>query len=183
MTSRTRVWLCVLSLMLCAWPVIPGADPAPWIDRFARSGSHFKEVVACVVGLPLMLVRAFSFMIGSCTLAMMAWSRLKQGAVGRGRLQPILFPLLSVILVAAQALPFVTVPPGTSIRPMAWAAYVLAGALGLAVVSVVRTISEFRRGANKLVCFAALLLSLATVAMPTLSLHAIAIIKGFSLSP
>jgi hypothetical protein len=183
MTSRTRAWACALAVVLCAWPVIPGADPAPWIDRFARSGSHSREVVACIVGLPLMLARGFSFMIGSGALALMAWSRLKQCAIAKGRLQPILFPLLSLILVAAQALPFVTVPGGTSIRPMAWAAYVLAGALGLAVVSVVRTISAFRRGANKLVCFAALLLSLATVAMPTLSLHGIAIIKGFSLAP
>ena len=183
MTSRTRVWVCALAMVLCAWPVIPGADPAPWIDRFAGSGSHFKEVVACVVGLPLMLARAFSFMIGSGTLALMAWWKLKQGAAAKGRLQPILFPLLGLILVAAQALPFVTVPGGTSIRPMAWAAYVLAGALGLAVVSVVRTVSALKRGASKPACGAALLLSLATVTMPTLSLHTVAIIKGFSLAP
>jgi hypothetical protein len=182
MSARTRVWVCALAVVLCAWPIIPGADPAPWIDRFARSGSHWREVVASIVGLPLMLARGFSFMLGSGTLASMAWSRLKHGAVAKGALRPMLFPLLSLILVAAQALPFITVLPGTSIRPMAWAAYVLAGALGLTAVSVVRTIGEFRRGANKLACTAALLLSLAAPAMPTLSLNAVALIKGFSLA-
>ena len=66
---------------------------------------------------------------------------------------------------------------------MAWAAYVLLAAVALTVLSVVSTVSAFKRRGSSVVCVLALVLSLAVIVTPTVSLHAVAKIKGFTLAP
>ena len=116
-------------------------------------------------------------------LGVMAWKRFSRSAARGGVLEPLALPLLSLILVGAQALPFLVVPGGTSIRPMAWGAYVVAAALGLAALSLARSLSALKRGGNRAVCAAAMVLSLAIVVVPSLSIKAVAGIKGFRLGP
>ena len=183
MSPRTRACLCVAALVLCAWPLIPAADPLPWITQGTQTGSGLKRAVVSIVGLPLMLAHGWSFMVGSGALALMAWLRIRQGAVAQGRFGAIVFPLISLGLIGVQALPFLSVPAGSSIRPLAWAAYAVGGALALAVISVVRSISALRRGGPWWVCLGAVLLSVGIVIVPSLSLKAVAAIKGFSLAP
>jgi hypothetical protein len=183
MSKRFQILLVLLAVGLCLWPMIPGADPALCLERLGKGASKPVEAIVTIVGLPLMLLYGFSFMIGSGTLGVMSWRWLRRRAAANGLMQPILLPLFSAVMVGLQALPFLVVPAGTSIRPMAWAAYVLVGALALTIISVARSISALKRGGNGLVCITAVVLSLGIVVMPSLSLKAVAWIKGFTLAP
>ena len=183
LSARTQKIIYCLSGALCCWPLIPGADPLSWMQRSAKGAPQAIQGVVAIVGYQLMLLYALSFMIGSGALGVMAWKRFSRSAARGGVLEPLALPLLSLILVGAQALPFLVVPGGTSIRPMAWGAYVVAAALGLAALSLARSLSALKRGGNRAVCAAAMVLSLAIVVDPSLSIKAVAGIKGFRLGP
>jgi hypothetical protein len=183
MSPRARIVLALLAGALCLWPMVRGADPALLIDRLGKGPSGPVQTIVGIVGLPLMLSYGFSFMIGSGTLGLMGWLRLRRETAAGSTLHPALLPLFSAVMVGIQALPFLTVPAGTHIRPMAWAAYVLVGAIALTVISVVQSISALKQGGKMPACVLALVLSLGIVVIPTLSLNAVAKIKGFSLGP
>jgi hypothetical protein len=152
------------------------------MQRSAKGVPESVQTAVTIIGLPLMLVHGLSFIIGSGTLGLMAWQRFSRSAAKNSVLEPLGLPLLSLILVGVQALPFIVVPAGTTIRPLSWAAYVVAAALALAALSIARTFSALKRGGNKAVCIAALVLTLAIVVVPSLSLKAVASIKGFRLA-
>jgi hypothetical protein len=181
-SARTKPLLAVLSLLLCTWYVV-ARDPMTSLDAFAESLPEALQVVLVIVVLPFMLLFSFSFMIGTALLALLAWLRFGRATSSPGWFQPIVLPLLSMCWAAAQAVPLFRVPAGEAIRPMAWAAYVLMGALALTVLSIISTISAFKRRGSSPVCVLALALSLTVLVIPTLSLHAVAKIKGFTLAP
>jgi hypothetical protein len=181
-SPRTKPLLAVLALLLCTWYVV-AEDPMTSLDAFAESLPDPLQVVLVIVVLPLMLLFGFSFMLGTALLALLVWLRFGGDTPSSSRFQPVVLPLLSMLWVAVQAAPFLSVPAGQSIRPMAWAMSVFIGALVLTVYSFVTTISAFKKRGNRVVCTLALLFSVTIIVLPTLSLHTVAKIKGFTLAP
>ncbi|MBN8248120.1 MAG: hypothetical protein J0L84_11830 [Verrucomicrobia bacterium] len=180
--SRIEPVMAVLALLLSAASFVP-RDPLTGLETFAESLPGPAGAILDLVILPLRLLSGFSFMLGTALLALLIWRRVGMGAPRTGRFQPLLLPVLGLIWLVVQAAPFFTVPAGGSIRPMGWALYVFMSALTLACGSVLNTLSAFKNGGNRVVCSLAMLLSLTMVVIPSLSLHAVARLKGFTLAP
>lgn len=153
------------------------------LTPFVESLPEWLQMGLCVIVMPLMMLYGFSFMLGTGICALLLWRRVASGAATSHALYPLVLPVLCILWLALQAAPFLRVPAGSSIRPMGWAAYTLMSALLLMVFSIIRSVAAFRSGKHKLICSVAVLLSVAVIAVPSLSLHGVAQLKGFSLSP
>jgi|GEM_PF-7050148 len=182
MTKRTIVLFCILSALLCAWPQL-APDPFWLLDVTAKSVPEPIQWVLCIVMIPLMFLHGLSFMSGTGILAWLALrtclARFQQSHAYR----PLILPCLSIVWLVMQATPFLSVPAGSWIRPMGWAALTMLAAFLLMIFSLSASIASLRRQHNKPVSVVAILLSLAIIAVPSFALNAIASIKGFHLSP
>ena len=85
-------------------------------------------------------------------------------------------------VVIAYAIPFLTLAPGTSIRPMAWAALMFLVALVTLIVGLPSALISFF-SCSKRVGIAGLLLSLTPLPLASVLLHLIAKICGLELAP
>jgi len=142
------------------------------------------EPVFGMLMMPFLFFYGYSFMIGSAIITLLIWfATRKWMSVHPCALEPLLFPVLSLLWLVVQALPFLQIATGTPIRPMGWALYTGLSALGLMIVSIVRTIGMFKKGMNKVVCLLATLVSAVLIAAPSVSLNAIARFKGLILEP
>ena len=142
------------------------------------------QMALCFVVMPLMFLQGFSFMAGTAILAAMLWfAGRKSIAIHAAALMPLAVPVLSALWLAAQALTFLTLARGTSIRPMGWALFVGMSSIALMILSIVNTVLQFKKGNNKIICSIALVLSLLVIAVPSVALHAVAQIRGLVLVP
>jgi hypothetical protein len=183
MTARTQVLIWLLALLLCAWQFVSTDDPMFLLTPFAESLPESLQVLLCAIVIPLMLLYAYSFMLGTGICAFFLWRRVAVGPATSHAFFPLLLPLLCILWLALQAAPFLRVPAGTHIRPMNWTACTFGSAVLLTVFSIIRSIAAFREGKNKFVCSVAMLLSVAMIIVPSLSLIGVARLEGFGLSP
>ncbi|HUI06128.1 MAG TPA: hypothetical protein VL486_03905 [Verrucomicrobiae bacterium] len=156
------------------------------VDFYLHFGDSLPEswqIVFAVCMGPLMMLYGFGFFLGSGIFAVFAWRKLSEDPYKSCALQPLVVPLLSITWLALQAVPFLRVPSGTPIRPMGWAFFTLLSACVLMVVSVIASFLAFRRGKNKFACAFAVVLSIAMLVVPSLSLCGVARLKGFLLEP
>jgi hypothetical protein len=182
MTARAHVLIWLLALLLCAWPVSTD-DPMFLLPSFADSLPESLQVLLFVIVLPLGLLHGFSFMLGTGICAWLLWRRVAGGAATSHTLYPLVLPLLCILWLALQVAPFLLVPKGSSIRGLGWSAYTCLSTLLLMVFSIRSSIAEFRRGKHKFVSSVAVLLSVAIIFVPTLSLQCVARLTGFRFAP
>ena len=182
MTKRTTTLLCVLAALLSAWSLI-AADPFALVGDSLESLPEPIQMVVCVVMMPFMLLHGYSFMIGTGIFALLAARACRQRLPKTHTSGPLLFPMVSIAWLALQATPFFRVPAGSSIRPMGWAAFTMMSAFLLMLCSLGTSIASLRKQKNKTGSVLAIILSLTIVVVPGFALHAVAQIKGFSLSP
>jgi len=182
MKKQTAFLLCIMAGLLCAWSLI-AEDPFTFLDSFANFLPEALQMVLVLVMMPFMLLHNFSFMIGTGILGVLVLRQCRQEPLQSHALRPLVFPLLSMVWLTAQAAPFLCVPAGSSIRPMGWAMYTMLSALVLMLVSLGASIASLRKQKRKTASVVAILLSLAIIVVPSLALQAVAQIKGFNLSP
>lgn len=182
MTKRTTTLLCVLAALLSAWSLIAD-DPFALVGDSLDSLSEPVQMVVCVVMMPFMFLHGFSFMIGTGIFALLAGQACRRRLPETHTFRPLLFPIVSIAWLALQATPFFGVPAGSSIRPMGWVAFTMMSALLLTLGSLGISIASLRKQENKTGSVLAIILSLAIIVIPGFALHAVAQIKGFSLSP
>jgi len=85
-------------------------------------------------------------------------------------------------IVIAYTIPFLTLAPGTGIRPMGWAALMFLVALGTLIVGVPSSLISFK-SCRKRIGFAGLVLSFTPLPLASVLLHLIAKICGLELEP
>jgi hypothetical protein len=90
--------------------------------------------------------------------------------------------LLGNGIVVASEIPLLMLAPGTSIRPMGWAALMFLVALVTLIVGLPSSLISFK-SCSKRVSFVALLLSLTPLPLASVLLHLIARICGLDLAP
>ena len=184
MTRRLKGLILILALCLCAVSFVDMEDAFTLlVGDFVDSLPGFLQIVLAACMIPLVVLYGFGFFLGSGVFALVAWRRLSEDPYKSHALQPLALPFLGITWLALQAVPFLRVPSGTPIRPMSWAAYTLLSALVLMAVSVSASIAAFRRGKNKFACTFAVILSIAMLVMPSLSLRGVALLKGLQLEP
>ena len=179
MSTRSKVLLIIISLLLCTWSIV-GPNPMAALSPFAESQPKALQVVLGLVVLPFWLCFNFGFMIGTALLGFLIWLRFGRASVNRSWFQPVVLPVLCVLCEAIQAAPYLRVPAGASIRPMGYFLCALISGLAftcLSVASVIVYWSKVRR--NYGMCTVALVLGLMALPVGLLSLRAVANIKGF----
>jgi len=187
--ERLQVLLLIASVLLIVFPLIIDSDT--WGTLFESAFSwvpdHPPQPLEAFFGMlmmPFLMFHGFSFMIGTTGVALLAWLAVVRATASHPiALRPLVLPLLSVSWLAAQSLPFLQLSRGTPIRPMGWALYVGMAALALTALSVANTITEFKKGSNRIVCVFALVLSLLVITVPSFALRSIAEVKGLILEP
>lgn len=130
-----------------------------------------------------MLLHGFSFMAGT---GILGWPALRAG-LGRvpesRAYRTLVLPCMSIVWLAIQGTPFLSIPKGTWIRPMGWAGLTMLAAFLLMIFSLSKSIAALRRYPSKTVPVVAILFSLVILVTPSYALHTIAYIKGLHLSP
>ena len=180
-SRRTTYVLLVVAIVLIVWAMIAGDDPLGPLGPLAERLPSVWQAVSLIVLLPLMLLSMFGFQIGTAILALLALLAInRRNAAHPSRMEPLVVPVLSMIWLAAQALPFLRTPAGTAIRPMGWAGLMFMSALCLMVLSLVSTIRQFLKRGNTIQCWLAMLMSFGLVPVPFLSLYAVAWVAGLS---
>ena len=180
MTRRLKRLILVLALCLCA------ASFVDLVDVYLHFGDSLPEawrIVLAVCMSPLIILYGFGFFLGSGVFAVFAWRKLSEDLYRSHTFQPLALPLVSITWLALQAAPFLGVPSGTPIRPMAWAVFTGFSALVLMAGSVSASIAAFRRGKNMCACTFAIVLSIVMLVVPSLSLRGVASLKGLYLEP
>ena len=137
-----------------------------------------QHVVATLIVMPLLLLHGFSFAIGTGILAVLAWRKISRFET----LQIPSLPVLSIVWLALQAAPFLSIPEGESIRPMTWAVFAFIAAVFLIILSIYNAIAAMLNGKSKIICIMSICISAFIITIPYLSLQAIAEFKGFTLS-
>lgn len=183
MKSR-RSLLVILAALLIVLSAVGPEDPFSFLDSVMTRFSDSLQMVLTIFIMPLMMLHGFSYMIGTGILALIAGYSVKKWDVANSRYWgPLTFPVISLLWLASQALPFLSIPTGTHIRPMGWAMSVTISSLILMVIGITRSVVSFRSGQNKSACSLSLLVSIAFLIVPSVSLHIVASVKGLILSP
>ena len=183
MKSR-RSLLVILAVLLIVLSIVGPEDPFSVLDSVVIRFSDSLQVVLTIFIIPLIMLHGFSYMIGTGILALIAGYSVKKWDAANSRYwRPLTFPVISLLWLVSQALPFLSIPTGTHIRPMGWAMSVMMSSLTLMVIGITRSVVSFRRGQNKTACSLSLLVSIALLIVPSISLHVVASVKGLILSP
>jgi hypothetical protein len=95
----------------------------------------------------------------------------------------IWIPLLCDAFIFAQALQFLAVPSGASIRPMGWCLFTFFLSIGATVFGLIYVTNQSRIGRSKLLCTIGYFLSVFPIPISMFSLRLMAAIKGFELAP
>lgn len=184
MTRRTKILLIALALLLCTWSFAGSRDPFWMVDLLMKGSPDSVQMAFCVVLIPFMFLQGFSFHVGTAILTLLVWfERMKRLGVHASDLPPLTLPMFSYLWLATQAVVFLSLPRGTPIRPMGWALCVGSASLVLTILSIANTVAQFKKGKNKVKCSIALLASIFVIAVPSLSLHIVAQIRGLVLEP
>jgi hypothetical protein len=183
MTSRTAIVLIIIALFFCLLPFFVSMERFDsFLDTldFVESLPEFvQQVVGTLILMPLLLLHGFSFAIGTGILAILLWRIISRFET----LQIIALPLFSIVWLALQAAPFLSIPAGESIRPMGWTAFAFIAAVFLIILSVYNAIAAMLNGKSKIISLASICLSAVIITIPALSLNAVAAFKGLTLSP
>ena len=142
-----------------------------------------QRAFVCLLGLPFRLSGFTGFLAGTMLLALIVWERLLRQPFRSHALQPLVLPVVGALWVAAQAVPLLFVPPGSSARLMAWAGMALCAAFTVMIVGMANAAYGWNQGKNRLVRVLAMLLSIGVLAVPSLAMHTAASAVGFTLSP
>jgi len=183
MKGQTTILLLILAVLLCVCHLVPLQDPFSLLEPFARGLPEALQMALAMLVTPLMMLYSYSFAIGTFIGALIVWLTLSREPAKSHPLHPLVLPILSILWLTVQAVPFLQVPPGSRIRPMAWAAYTLTSALALMTLSIIQNIGLIRKGKNEFICAISLFLSVAIIVVPSFSLHTVARIQGFELAP
>ena len=184
-TEKAKSVVAILAIIAIAWSLLFDESLlSSRLDTFMADKSDKVQMAYSLIAIPLMLLSAFGFIAGTAVLAIILFHSLNALSIRRDiALLSLTFPAVSIAFLFVQALPFLKVPSGTSIRPMAWAAMMMIIILILLVISVIRSFVLWRRNRNIGAFIIALLLSFVMIIIPSVSLHIVSGIKGFGLSP
>lgn len=149
-----------------------------------------SRIVRYALGLSALVLSVWSFAsydflgflfypVATGLLALLAYGAARRMALsGRSSLLPLTVPVLSVLWLAAQSLPFLAIPRGTAIRPMGWSFYVVPAAFILTIHSIISAATELKRGRDIVACVVGIVLGVLVICMPSLSLWMVAALKG-----